>query len=1648
MNSRVKISDEEGVNTTDMLGFLHETEEHESQNGHQFQNLLSGKMDHVEVEMTEAEPGEDDEDEDGQQNEYSELLSMEPLTAEMSHLVKGEKYERDTAEDYGAAFSEEEEVLGLPHTIATIEADEVGEENFLELSAEMADETEEEEDSLPEPVDRKNQEELINRLMTDGMSFSEVAALWGEGTDADSDVEDSPPVPSQTQEVKEDHAAEFEKELNEQQRYQLKRKGGKEKRRRRRLPAALQGLMGEANLRYAHREYDEAIKMCMEVIRQFSHAPEPYQTLGMIYEEKKMVNKSLQFLLIAAFLSPNAEEWEKLADLSCHQGDLQQAVFCWGRAIKANPQNLNYHWARCNLLEHLGEKLKALKGYTHMLKYLQTDQGKDGLKLAKEIAQIHYENKDVHLARNAMETAFKKYPSYVTAVDVNLILEVLMHQQEYQRCVEVLVLHSGVRLLHKDIPEEEFSKWNLENQLGAATECFVPLDLLIDLRTKLTIALIHIRAIELAAPLVDLLMNESEETFGDLYLDIAEAYMSAEFHEVALTLLRPLIKSERFSVAAVCWLKFGECLAAVDQMEEAAQAYSKVVQLAPQHAEARLTLSPILQSLGRLDEALLILNQEKDSEPLDSNLLYQRCKILLEQDHILDFINAAKLLFRRHFIHIRNKDEAEAMLNNKKLSNKYEAIRELRRSKSENLEDNGPAFTGPDVKLEDQWELFSTLCHILHEQKRFEELERMTFSALGSKEFMRDKERAREIEFMCLLACIYNDSSYFAYNIMRELVIKNPESNRCWNLLNLIISKADDFRHNRFLLRLTHKHPDLVALGLLNGHNCLVAGTYKYSLAEYTQAFKQDKSNPIIPLMLGLTFTHMACQKFSGKKHSLVVQALAFLNTYVEMRGECQESMYNLGRAHHQLNLLPQAIHYYKLGLECPPAEEPPEETPDGPRLDLSREIAFNLSLIYQNSGSPNVVYKMGCCGDSGGGPSKEEERKPTDVIWLIAFFLFLVLMIFIAAFALVFGNPLRVVNGYDSFGNVCGSDNADMKEHREGLMIFSGHDVSEYKYVLFFDVYDLSVSLKVCVQECPDRTLNTLQDIHDFYARTGSKLCRYDYDKYDEDVSWVDSDNPNINASLLLAKCPKLPIYQSNPVLNRCVPLKGEGPQGMLYNLYGYLNTMDILEQVLADLYASWHIILIFIFLTLGLSCAVMLCLHFMATIVSYAIMIAVFVASVAATILLWWSYGSIRYQLDHSPDEEILEENVRNERALLVYAIISTIIMVALIALVVYVRPHITMVAELFKHAGGCLARHPTLLLQPVITFFVLLAFFLLWVWVMVSLATAKHLGIASLQSEQEAFSNHTLNETDFNSTSSLPKSTPQQVLEYSEPTWVRSLWWVWVLGLVWVAEFILACQQMIIASAVSTWYFTRQETRGDRRHPVWWSWRTLLLYHLGTVAKGSLLITLCKLPRLIIQWVTKKCRDPEHSCARCGLRLCCCCLWCFEHFLKYMNHNAYTVTATRGTPFCTSAKIAWRVVLTNMLQVATVNSVGDLMLFLAKVAVTGTVCCIALPVLHADPTLHLYAVPLIVTAVFAFFITHCVFSVYEMAVDTLFLCFSDDYNTYDTTDGRDLVADKELYEFMVKHEDIDYKKNRSNKARNRRDPPETIRFKEGTV
>lgn len=56
-----------------------------------------------------------------------------------------------------------------------------------------------------------------------------------------------------------------------------------------------------------------------------------------------------------------------------------------------------------------------------------------------------------------------------------------------------------------------------------------------------------------------MLEKEDIESYGTLYLDIAEALMASFYYTEALQLLVPLVKSRNFSLAAT-WLKHAECL--------------------------------------------------------------------------------------------------------------------------------------------------------------------------------------------------------------------------------------------------------------------------------------------------------------------------------------------------------------------------------------------------------------------------------------------------------------------------------------------------------------------------------------------------------------------------------------------------------------------------------------------------------------------------------------------------------------------------------------------------------------------------------------------------------------------------------------------------------------------------------------------------------------------------------------------------------------------------------------------------------------------------------------------------------------------------------------------------------------------------------
>ncbi|PNF17642.1 CTL-like protein 1 [Cryptotermes secundus] len=644
----------------------------------------------------------------------------------------------------------------------------------------------------------------------------------------------------------------------------------------------------------------------------------------------------------------------------------------------------------------------------------------------------------------------------------------------------------------------------------------------------------------------------------------------------------------------------------------------------------------------------------------------------------------------------------------------------------------------------------------------------------------------------------------------------------------------------------------------------------------------------------------------------------------------------------------------------------------------------------------------MSCCdGDDDTAAASRSERdgtrRCTDVLWLCMFILFWFVMIYIAAFAYVYGDPLKLVNGYDSFGNTCGIS----KNEKLGGLELSGFDTSDKQYLFYMDVKDIQNSLKICVKQCPDRNLINFTSIQEFYRRTGSLLCTYDFNL--DSQEW----QHNSKSEALQTKfgpCPPTPIYDSVPVLNRCVP------RPVKELVFSVLNSWDTVEQVLGDLYATWREILVLTLLAFVLSLVLIAILHLLASFVAWIFMLIVSFTAVVGTGILWWTYVDLKHQLDNTPESQMLKESVKNESAFLIYSILATIITIIILLLVIAVRKSVSSMARIFEESAECLAALPALFLQPFITFLALVAFFAFWVSVTVCLATSNYPGSEFLHPLVDPA---LIPDVDPSHSSVFKLSVPLSNVSLSglkrftffemKPSWVRYMWWLYVIGLVWTSEFILSCQQMVIAGAVAHWMFNNRDRESGS---VMSSMGKLVCYHLGSVAKGSFLIMIFKLPRIVLMYIDRKLREHKNAgseCASCGMRACICCLYCLENFIKFINHNAYTVIAMEGYSFCTSAKIAFNTLVSNALDLAVLNSVGDFILFLGKCLVTAATGSIGLVIMKQNSHLHFYAIPTLVVCIFSYFIAHSVLSLYEIVIDTMFLCMCEGKKLYGSEWGE---------------------------------------------
>lgn len=167
----------------------------------------------------------------------------------------------------------------------------------------------------------------------------------------------------------------------------------------------------------------------------------------------------------------------------------------------------------------------------------------------------------------------------------------------------------------------------------------------------------------------------------------------------------------------------------------------------------------------------------------------------------------------------------------------------------------------------------------------------------------------------------------------------------------------------------------------------------------------------------------------------------------------------------------------------------------------------------------------------------------------------------------------------------------------------------------------------------------------------------------------------------------------------------------------------------------------------------------------------------------------------------------------------------------------------------------------------------------------------------------------------------------------------------------------------------------------------------YHLGTVAFGSLVITICRVIRVILEYIDEKLKKWDNEFTQCVLCCCKCFFWCLERFLRFLSKNAYIMCAIHGKPFCSSARDAFNLLMRNFLRVVALDKVTEFLFFLTKILVTvgmGAVTYVYFTSERYEDKLNYVQVPVVIVMFATYLIASVFFGVYSMAVDTLFLCF----------------------------------------------------------
>jgi general transcription factor 3C polypeptide 3 (transcription factor C subunit 4) len=707
------------------------------------------------------------------------------------------------------------------------------------------------------------------------------------------------------------------------------------------IPLALRGLIGQAKMFMLKRNYNMAIKICVNILKECPNASEPFFTLSDIYEQMGDIKKSLETAVIGNSLSSvTSEDWVLLGETCESNNMLPLTGFCLTKAIQKDKRNLDLHIKRASILEKLGTAKSAMYEYDRLLRKLRPDQKDSITTLSKLLIDNFVKNNNYDRASSIFMHVFNLYPNDINPKDFVTCLDYLIKPKNYKKCLELLVEYYNLEFV-ADV--------NNDSSITDIVECVVPIAMPMLIRVKVIEILVQLEAFSILPPIYEPILNMTE--VNSYHLTIAHALYDSNQHKHAILFLEKLINSnnEVFDQHSLK-IKYSDCLKTLGHLEEAVDSYNKLLEFDPHQLTVTFDLYMSLKKLNRIDKSLEVLFQN-DIENLDCRLLYEYILVTFDKNDMYEHcLKAANLMFSRHCLPVNSLREVKSMLAIQNVENRHDTLLTMKK-KLYGYQHKSILTVNPLPSGEEEWNVMNTICLKCIEKNDYYEGLKMLLSAMNSTVLAPYNHQI----VLNAIKFAYKVRAYkLGFMLSRYLLFKYPQAPQISNIFCFLLKKCAAKKQAKFIFRLAAKYPDNIALNLLDTNVFNDTNNYQLIFSRYTELLNKLEDKSMLFFMLGVIVLRLCTFKVGTDRHSLALQGIGFLMKYKEHRGvqHRQECYYNIARAYHQIGMAAKALYYYKLVLDTKPYNED---------NCLRNAAAYNLHLIYMESGNLEVALMYIC---------------------------------------------------------------------------------------------------------------------------------------------------------------------------------------------------------------------------------------------------------------------------------------------------------------------------------------------------------------------------------------------------------------------------------------------------------------------------------------------------------------------------------------------------------------------------------------------------------------------------------------------------------------------------------------------------------------